>query len=122
MSGIIGKKIGMSSVFNTKGELVPVTVIQAGPCKVVSIRTKEKDGYEALRLGYGTKKEKNLSKPVIGQFSKNNLSPSATIKEFEFSSVSEYNIGDEINVSLFKEGEKIKVDTRTSEYVGRVKA
>jgi len=113
MSGIIGKKIGMSSVFNTKGELVPVTVIQAGPCKVVSIRTKEKDGYEALRLGYGTKKEKNLSKPVIGQFSKNNLSPSATIKEFEFSSVSEYNIGDEINVSLFKEGEKIKVRGRS---------
>jgi len=67
MSGLIGKKLGMSSVFDPQGELVPVTVIQAGPCKVVSIRTKEKDGYEALQLGFGERKEKNVSKPVQGQ-------------------------------------------------------
>ena len=58
MSGLLGKKIGMTSIFSNDGEIIPVTVIEAGPCKVVTIRTKEKDGYEALQLGYGTKKEK----------------------------------------------------------------
>lgn len=109
MSGIIGKKIGMTSVFDAQGDLVPVTVVQAGPCKIVSIRTKEKDGYEALQLGFGQKKEKNITKPVIGQFKKNNLTPAAVLREIKFSSIEEYKIGDEIKVDLFKEGEKIKV-------------
>jgi len=109
MAGIIGKKIGMSSIFNANGELVSVTVIQAGPCKVVSVRTKEKDGYEALQLGFGDKKEKNIIKPVLGQYKKNNLSPSLVLKEFEFSNAGEFKIGDEIKVSLFKENELIKV-------------
>jgi large subunit ribosomal protein L3 len=109
MSGIIGKKIGMSSVFDAQGDLVPVTVIEAGPCKIVSIRTKENDGYEALQLGFGPRKEKNVSKPVKGQYKKNNLTPTAVLKEFEFESISEYKIGDEVKVNLFKEGEKIKV-------------
>jgi len=108
MSGLIGKKIGMSTVFNAEGEVVPVTVIQAGPCKVVAVRTKEKDGYEAVQLGFGQKKEKNLSKPIIGHYKKNNLSPSAVLKEFKFDN-SELKIGDEIKVDFFKEGEKIKV-------------
>ena len=109
MSGIIGKKIGMSNVFNADGDLIPVTVIQAGPCKVVSIRTKEKDGYEAVQLGFGEKKEKNVSKPVLGQFKKNNLTPVAVLKEFKFPSGAEFKIGDEVKVDIFAEGEKIKV-------------
>jgi len=109
MSGLIGRKIGMSNIFNSIGELVPVTVIQAGPCKVVSIRTKDKDGYEALQLGFGEKKEKKVSKPVFGQFKKNNLSPSLLLKEFKFPSSFEFKIGDEVKVDLFKEGESIKV-------------
>ncbi len=109
MSGIIGKKIGMSSVFNGDGELVPVTVIAAGPCKIVSIRTKDKDGYEALQLSYGEKKEKNISKPVLGQYKKNNLAPACVLREFNFPSIKEYKIGDEIKTDLFTEGEKIKV-------------
>ncbi len=113
MSGIIGKKIGMSSVFTAEGERVPVTVIHAGPCRVVSIKTKEKDGYEALQLGYGSKKEKNISKPVLGQFKKNNLAATAILKEFNFSSIEDYKIGDEIKVNLFIEGEKIKVRGRS---------
>jgi large subunit ribosomal protein L3 len=113
MSGLIGKKLGMSSVFDPQGELVPVTVIQAGPCKVVSIRTKEKDGYEALQLGFGERKEKNVSKPVQGQYKKGNLSPSLLLREFKFSSVSEFKIGDEVKVDLFKEGENIKVSARS---------
>lgn len=108
MSGIIGKKIGMSTVFNAEGEIVPVTVIQAGPCKVVAIRTKEKDGYEALQLGFGERKEKNATKALIGHFKKNNLTPSKILKEFNFAG-SEFKIGDEIKADLFSEGEKIKV-------------
>jgi large subunit ribosomal protein L3 len=109
MSGIIGKKIGMTSVFDAQGDLIPVTVVQAGPCKIVSIRTKERDGYEALQLGFGQRKEKNVSKPAIGQYKKNNLTPAAVLREFKFPSVNEYKIGDEVKVDLFKVGEKIKV-------------
>ncbi len=109
MSGIIGKKIGMSSVFDAQGDLIPVTVIQAGPCKIVSIRTKDKDGYEALQLGFGQRKEKNVSKPVQGQYKKNNITPAAVLKEFKFTSIADYKIGDEVKVDLFREGEKIKV-------------
>jgi large subunit ribosomal protein L3 len=109
MSGLLGKKLGMSSIFGSDGNIIPVTVIQAGPCKIVSIRSNEKDGYHALQLGFGEKKEKNVSKPVIGQYKKNNLSPSAVLREMKFSSVDEYKIGDELKVNFFTEGEKIKV-------------
>jgi large subunit ribosomal protein L3 len=109
MSGLIGRKIGMSNIFNSLGELIPVTVIQAGPCKIVSVRTKDKDGYEALQLGFGEKKEKKVSKPVFGQFKKNNFSPSLLLKEFKFPSSFEFKIGDEVKVDLFKEGESIKI-------------
>ena len=108
MSGIIGKKIGMSSIFNANGEIVPVTVILAGPCKVVNVRTKDKDGYEAVQLGFGVKKEKNIAKPVVGQFKKNNLTATAVLKEFKFSNVAEFKIGDEVKADLFKEGDVIK--------------
>jgi len=109
MSGLLGQKIGMTSVYTEHGDLVPVSVIKAGPCKIVSIRTKEKDGYNALQLGFGEKKEKRVSKPVLGQFKKNELSPLKVLKEFEFSSEQDFKVGDEINVSIFSEGEKIKV-------------
>lgn len=113
MSGLLGQKIGMTSVYNEQGDLIPVSVIKAGPCKIVSIRTKEKDGFNALQLGFGEKKEKRVSKPVLGQFKKNELTPSKVLKEFKFSSDQEYKIGDEINVSIFTEGEKIKVKARS---------
>jgi large subunit ribosomal protein L3 len=113
MSGLLGQKIGMTSVYNEHGDLVPVSVIKAGPCKIVSIRTKEKDGYHALQLGFGEKKEKRVSKPVLGQFKKKELIPSKILKEFKFSHDQEYKIGDEINVSIFTEGEKIKVKARS---------
>lgn len=109
MSGLIGKKIGMSNIYNSLGELIPVTVIQAGPCKVVSVKTNDKDGYDALQLGFGEKKEKKINKPVAGHFKKNNLSPSQVLKEFKFPSSSELKVGDEVKVDLFKEGESIKV-------------
>jgi len=109
MPGILGKKIGMTSIFNAEGDLVPVTVIQAGPCKVVSIRDEKKDGYSAVAIGFGTKKEKNVTKPVLGQFKKNNLPVFRTVKEFKGFDSSAIKIGDEIKVDMFNEGEIIKV-------------
>jgi large subunit ribosomal protein L3 len=109
MSGLIGKKIGMSSVYNSLGELVPVTVIQAGPCRIVSLRSKDKDGYEAVQLGFGERKEKKVNKPLAGYYKKNNLAPSYVLKEFKFSASGEFKIGDELKADFFKEGESIKV-------------
>jgi large subunit ribosomal protein L3 len=113
MSSLIGQKIGMTSVYNEQGDLVPVSIIKAGPCKIIAIKTKEKDGYNALQLGFNEKKEKRVSKPVLGQFKKNKLTPSKVLKEFKFPAKQEYKIGDEINVSIFTEGEKIKVRSRS---------
>jgi large subunit ribosomal protein L3 len=109
MPGILGKKIGMTSIFNAEGDLVTVTVIQAGPCKVVSLRNKEKDGYTAVAIGFEDKKAKHVSKPVMGQFKKNNLAPLKTVKEFKGFDVDSLKIGDDIKVDFFKEGELIKV-------------
>jgi len=109
MPGILGKKIGMTSVFNAEGDLVTVTVIQAGPCKVVSLRSNEKDGYTAVAIGFEEKKEKHVSKPVLGQFKKNNLTPFKTVKEFKGFNADSLKIGDDIKVDFFKEGELIKV-------------
>jgi len=83
MPGLIGKKLGMSNIFVSDGILVPVTVIEAGPCSIINIRTKDKNGYEALQLGFGARKEKNITKPVLGQFKKADLSPAAILKEFK---------------------------------------
>ncbi len=113
MSGLLGQKLGMTSVYNEHGDIVPVSVIKAGPCKVVSIRTKEKDGYFALQIGFGEKKEKKVSKPLAGQFKKNQLTPAKVLREFKFPPDTQYKIGDEIKVDIFSEGEKIKVRARS---------
>ena len=113
MPGILGKKIGMTSVFNTEGDLVTVTVIQAGPCKVVSFREKEKDGYSAVVIGFEERKEKHTTKPVLGQFKKNNLSPLRTIKEFRNIDSSSLKIGDEIKTDIFQVGDVIKVSGKS---------
>ncbi|MDH3268340.1 MAG: 50S ribosomal protein L3 [Ignavibacteria bacterium] len=113
MPGILGKKIGMTSIFNAEGDLVTVTVIQAGPCKVVSLREKEKDGYSAVVMGFEERKEKHTSKPVLGQFKKNNLSPLRTLKEFRNFDSGNLKIGDEIKTDIFKEGDIIKVSGKS---------
>ncbi len=112
MSGIIGKKLGMSNIFGQDGEIIPVTVIQAGPCKVVNIRTKEKNGYEALQLAFGERKEKHTSKPLAGQFKASGLTPAKMLKEFRNFNLSDYKVGDQIGADFFVEGEKIKVRGR----------
>jgi large subunit ribosomal protein L3 len=112
MSGIIGKKLGMSSIFGNEGEIIPVTVIQAGPCKIVNIKTKEKDGYEALQLSFGERKEKHTNTPFAGQFKNNGLKPAKLLKEFRNFNLADYKVGDQIGADFFTEGEKIKVRGR----------
>jgi large subunit ribosomal protein L3 len=113
MPGILGKKIGMTSIFNAEGDLLTVTVIQAGPCKVVSFREKERDGYSAVVIGFEERKEKHTTKPVLGQFKKNNLSPLRTVKEFRNIDSDSLKIGDEIKADIFKEGDIIKVSGKS---------
>lgn len=109
MIGLIGKKLGMSNIFDAAGNKIPVTIIQAGPCKVTNIRSTDKDGYNALQLGYKEKKEKKVKKPQLVYFQKNNLPNLAILKEFRTSNVNDFKIGDEINLSLFNEGDIINV-------------
>lgn len=113
MPGLIGKKLGMSNIFTKEGVRETVTVILAGPCNIVDIKTKEKHGYEALQLSFGEKKEKNVSKPVIGQYTKVNLKPAAKLKEFRNFNIAEYKVGDQLDVNLFKEGDTVKVSGKS---------
>jgi len=109
MPGILGKKIGMTSIFDANGSLIPVTVVEAGPCQVVNVRTEEKDGYSALALGYGEKKAKKLAKAQKVYFEKNSLTPASVVKEFRNFDAEAHNIGDTISVELFAVGEEVKV-------------
>lgn len=114
---IMGRKVGMTQIFNENGKIVPVTVIEAGPCVVIQKKTTEKDGYEAIRVGFADVKEKLLSKPVRGQFSKAGVAIKRYIKEFKLDNSSEYQVGQEIKVDIFEIGEKVDV-TGTSKGKG----
>ncbi len=108
MSGIIGKKVGMTSLFNADGKNIPCTVIEAGPCVVTQVRTVEKDGYEAIQLAYDEKKEKNTSKPMKGHFAKAGTTPKRKLVEFKHF-VETKVVGDVLNVDLFNEGDLIDI-------------
>ncbi len=99
MPGLIGKKIGMTSVFGADGKNIPCTVIEAGPCVVTQIRTVEKDGYAAVQLAYDEKKEKHTSAPMLGHFKKANTTPKRKLVEFENDFSKELQLGDEVTVS-----------------------
>ena len=109
MPGMLGKKLGMTNIYSEDGRAFPVTVLEVGPCNVVAIKSKDKDGYEALQLGFGEKKEKHLSKPQIDNYKKLKLTPSAFLKEFRNFDISEYKIGDVIQSEIFEEGDIVKV-------------
>ncbi len=109
MSGILGKKIGMTKIFDGEGNSVTVTVIEAGPCYVTQVKTAEKDGYNAVQLGFGVKKEKNTNKPILGHLKKNNLPPLRKLKEFKGFDDQELKAGDQVKVDLFQPGERVKV-------------
>ena len=107
--GIIGEKIGMTQLFDENGMLVPVTVIEAGPCVVVQKKTVESDGYQAVQLGFGEVKANRLSKPAKGHFEKAGVAPKKTLREFRFDSIEEINVGDIIKADTFAAGDKVDV-------------
>ncbi len=106
---IIGKKLGMTQVFSADGKVIPVTVVEAGPCPVVQIKTIEKDGYEAVKVGFGDVKEGSLNKPAQGQFKKAGVAPKKILKEFRFDDVKSYEVGAVLTVTQFAEGDKVDV-------------
>ena len=108
MPGLIGKKVGMTSVFSAEGKSVPCTVIEAGPCVVTQVKTVETDGYTAIQLGFDDKKEKNTTKPLCGHFKKAGTTPKRKLVEFSGYDV-EYKLGDVIDVKLFEGTEYVDV-------------
>lgn len=107
--GIIGKKIGMTQIFDENGKVIPVTVIEAGPCVVTQKKTLENDGYEAVQVGFGDVKLSKLNKPLKGHFAKNDVAPKKTLKEFRLDDCSALNVGDIIKADTFAEGETVDV-------------
>ncbi|MDK0618651.1 50S ribosomal protein L3 [Clostridium perfringens] len=106
---IIGKKVGMTQIFDENGRVIPVTVVEAGPCVVVQKKTVETDGYDAIQVGFGELREKLVNKPRKGHFAKAGVSLRRTLKEFRMEDVANYNVGDEIKVDAFEIGDKVDV-------------
>ena len=106
---IIGRKVGMTQIFTPEGKMIPVTVVEAGPCPVVQIKTVEKDGYAALKLGFDETTEKKVTKPELGQFKKAGVKPQKVLKEFRLADLSSYEVGKDVTVEQFKEGDKVDV-------------
>ncbi len=107
--GIIGKKIGMTQIFDEKGNVIPVTVIEAGPCVVAQVKTTQTDGYNAIQLGFGEIKDKHINKPEAGHFAKAKLANKKHLREFRLEDISSYKVGDEVKADVFVAGEKIDV-------------
>lgn len=107
--GLIGKKIGMTQIFDEKGNVIPVTVIEAGPCAVVQKKTAENDGYQAVQVGYGDVKAQRVNKPMKGHFDKGNVAPKKVLKEFRLADIDAVNVGDILKADLFEVGEKVDV-------------
>ncbi len=106
---IIGKKVGMTQIFDDQGLVIPVTVIEAGPCTVTQIKTVETDGYNSIQLGYGEVKEKHLNKPEKGHFAKSKLALKKHLREFRVNEVADVKVGDEVKADVFAQGDKIDV-------------
>jgi len=110
MSGLLGKKVGMTSLFDANGKQIPCTVIEAGPCVVTQVKTIEKDGYEAIQLAFGEKKESRTTKPMRGHFAKANTTPKQNLAEFSrFEEGSKKSFGEVLDVNVFQEGEFVDV-------------
>ena len=121
--GIIGKKIGMTQMFSADGEVVPVTVVQAGPCTVVHKKTLEKDGYCALQLGFGTKKLQKCTRPMQGHFKKAGEGANEFLREFRVEDGSNYDVGQTVTVDIFAQGEEVEVigTSKGKGYAGSIK-
>ena len=123
MKAIIGKKVGMSQIFDENGKVIPVTVIEAGPCVVVQKKTAEKDGYNAVQLGYEDIPERKLTKPEMGHLNKTGVAPKKYLREFDLENAAELNAGDIIKADTFKKGDFVDVTgtTKGHGYQGVIK-
>ena len=110
---IIGKKVGMTQVFDEKGVVIPVTVIEAGPCTVVQVKTVEKDGYDAVQLGFGAVKEHKVNKPMKGHFSKGNVTPAKHLREFRVEDTAAVKVGEEVKADVFAQGDLVDIQGTT---------
>lgn len=121
--GIIGKKMGMTQIFDENGKVVPVTVVEAGPCTVVQKKTVESDGYVAVQLGYGDISAKKVSKPAKGHFDKADVAPKRTLREFHLDDISAMNVGDILKADVFAVGDRIDVvgTSKGKGYAGAIK-
>lgn len=106
---IVGRKIGMSQVFSEDGKVIPVTVIEAGPCPVVQKKTVEKDGYEALQVAFGTINSKNVNKAITGIYKKAGVEPMRVLREFKFDNCADYAVGQVIKADIFAEGDRVDI-------------
>lgn len=114
MKGLIGKKLGMTSVFTEDGSSVPCTLIEAGPCYVTAVKTKDSDGYEAIQLGFEERKEKRLARPTVKNFKKKNLPVLRFLKEVrDFENAADLKVGDILKADVFKEGDTVKVTSKS---------
>ena len=109
MRGLIAKKLGMSQIFDENGSVIPVTILQAGPCSITQIKTLDNDGYDAVQIAYGDKKEKNTNKPLEGHFKKAGVTPKKFLVEFDIVPGFDYEMGQVFNASIFKQGDSVKV-------------
>ena len=105
--GLIGKKLGMTQFFDANGNVIPVTVIEAGPCMVSQIKTAENDGYEAIQIGFGDLKASKVNKPMKGHFAKGDVAPKKVLRELRLDDISTYKVGDLIKADIFAEGDKV---------------
>ena len=121
--GIIGKKLGMTQIFDQKGNVIPVTLIEAGPCVVAQKKTVENDGYDAVQLAYADAKEKHTNKAQLGHFKKAGISPKRHLKEFRLDDISAYEAGSVVTVDTFANGEKVDITgiTKGRGYTGAIK-
>lgn len=121
--GIIGKKIGMTQIFDEKGNVVPVTVVEAGPCVVVQKKTVENDGYTAVQLGFGDVKAEKVNKPMKGHFDKSDVAPKRTLREFRLADCDVLNVGDVVKADTFAVGEHVDVvgTSKGKGYAGAIK-
>ena len=113
MRGLIGKKIGMTRVFNSGGRAIPVTVLEVGPCYVTQVKTIENDGYDSVQIGYLESKDKHVNKPMAGHFLKNNVKPTKVLAEFQKVPKFDYKPGQVFNVTLFNEGDLVSVSGKS---------
>jgi large subunit ribosomal protein L3 len=109
VNGIIGRKVGMTQIFEDTGIVIPVTVIEVGPCPIVQVKTQERDGYQAVQLGFGKRKENKFNSPKRGHFAKAEVSPTQVLREFRVDSLDDVSVGDTVDASLFSEGELVDV-------------